>query len=262
MILPDGAFGKKIFSKNCCQSPTLFVKIRQSRNARKKSEIKRNKNCYISKQTLKIMKRISTIRVSFTKHSDANVKVAAGHIVQCMTNNPDFPEPLPLVGQITTALEVYRVALANAQSRAVLDIKIKNEARRELTALLRELGLYIISVAKGDEMMMRRTGFPMTKPGTPQTVTNPGIPKLARGSSSGMMEATIKPERKSRSYLFQITDSDPANGIQVTWQSYGSTTNKHVFSGLMRGTQYWVRVVAIGSRGQQVCGPHTSDIAA
>lgn len=207
------------------------------------------------------MKTVQTVKISFVKYRDPNLGVIAGHILSCMNGNPDFPDPIPVLADITTALEAYEKGLKNAESRAALDVRLKNEARRTLTLLLKELGLYIISVAKGDVVMMERSGFPLSKVPSPRTTSNPGPVTLKRGNSSGKMEAFIKPERPSHSYLFQITNSDPALG-EVSWDSYGSTVNKFVFTGLVRGSQYWVRVVAIGPRGQQVTGPNSTDIAA
>lgn len=206
------------------------------------------------------MKTVQTVKTSFARYADANVEVATGHILSSMDGNPNFPGPIPVIAQITSAAEVYHNALLAAQSRAPQDIRVKNDARRTLTQLLKELGLYIIAAAKGDVIMMSTTGFPLSKVPSPRTTTNPGPVTLRRGNSSGKMEALIKPEKPSPGYLFQITNSDPALG-EVSWNSHGSTVNKFVFTGLVRGSQYWVRAVAIGPRGQQVTGPYSSDIA-
>lgn len=205
------------------------------------------------------MKTVQTVKTSFARYTDANVEVTASHILSKMDGNPNFPGPIPVLAEISDALEVYDNALMAAQSRAPQDIRVKNEARRNLTLLLKELGLYIIATAKGDVIKMATSGFSLSKVPSPRITDNPGPVILKQGNSSGKLEALIKPERPSPSYLFQITSSDPALG-EVSWNSYGSTVNKFVFTGLVRGATYWVRAVAIGGRGQQVVGAYSSEI--
>ena len=162
---------------------------------------------------------------------------------------------IPNRSKIAAALVTYRTALENAKTRNPSGMPEKNEARRVLAGLLRDLGLYIMSVAKGNLVILSGCGYPLTKVRTPRTISNPGIATLVRGNSSGKMEASVKPEKPSPGYVFQITSTDPDLESETVWFSYGSIVNKYVFTGLAPGTKYWVRVAAVGPRGQQVLGP-------
>lgn len=204
------------------------------------------------------MKQVQRLRISFAKYSDAKLDVVTAHILKCMKDNPDFPTPIPTLAELGVALENYRTALRNAQSRASLSVALKNEARRVLIDLLKELGLYIMSVSKGNLVVLSGCGYPLSKVPGPRTISPPGPVLLKIGDSSGKMEASVKPEKPSPTYLFQVTNVDPGGEAEPVWNSFGSTVNKFTFSGLQPRTQYWFRAASIGSRGQQIFGPSSS----
>lgn len=206
------------------------------------------------------MKAQQKLKISFVKYSDASQDVLTSHILKCMKNNPDFPNPIPPLVELETALGAFRIALVNSQTRATVDVAIKNQARRVLLALLKELGLYIMSVSKGNQLILSGCGYPLTKVPGPRSISNPGPVLLKRGDN-GRMDASVKPEKPSPGYLFQVTNTDPAGEVEPVWTSYGSTVNKFVFTGLVPRSQYWFRAASIGSRGQQIFGATTAEYA-
>lgn len=113
----------------------------------------------------------------------------------------------------------------------------------------------IIGNANGNSEMLNSTGYPIAKIPVPRTIGNPGTVFLKPGISSGMMEASVKPEKPASTYLFQITGINPESEEKVEWSSYGSTVSKFVFTDLVPRKQYWIRVMGVGERGQRAAGP-------
>ena len=201
------------------------------------------------------------LKTGFSRYTDTVVDLLTAYILICMTGNTYFPNPTPTLAQLAESLARFRSALEGAKTRASLAIAQKNAARQELESLLKALGLYIMSVASGDGLALASTGYPMTKVPGPRTISNPGFVSLGRGDSSGEMVASVKPEQPSPGYIFQISNADPAAEGETVWNSMGSTVNKCRFTGLVSGSKYWVRVIAIGARGQMVLGPVSSEFA-
>lgn len=207
------------------------------------------------------MKTQTKLRISFGKESDTNLDLIAAYIIICMTDNPDFPNPIPTLAEVVAALTAFRTALEDAKTKASASIAKKNQARRVLLGLLRDLGLYIMSLAKGNTVILSECGYPFAKTPGPRTISSPGHVYLTPGNSSGKMEASVKPEKPSPTFLFQISSIDPASGEEIVWQSFVSTVSKFVFTGLEPGKRYWVRAASGGARGQQIFGPVSSEFA-
>jgi hypothetical protein len=195
------------------------------------------------------------VRFSFSRTLDSRLALIAPFIVTCMTNNAFFPNLAPIVTELAAAVTAYIASLEDAATKATESIAKKNRCRKVLIALLSNLGLSVNAAANGNSEMLDSSGFPMAKAPGPRTVGNPGMVYLKPGISSGMLEASVKPVRAAASYLFQISTTDPESGEKVEWISFGSTVSKFVFTNLEPRKQYWVRVIAVGARGQRVSGP-------
>jgi hypothetical protein len=194
------------------------------------------------------------IKIGFAKESDSSLAVIAAFIVTCLTNNVYFPA-LAGVADLAAAVTAFTKALEDAKSKSTESIAKKNQCRLVVLQLLKSLGLTIMGKANGDSEMLNSTGYPIAKAPGPRTIGNPGTVFLKPGISSGMIEASVKPEKPAPSYLFQIVGVDPESEERVEWSSYGSTVGKFVFTDLVPRKQYWIRVISIGPRGQRVAGP-------
>ena len=201
------------------------------------------------------------LKTGFSRFTDTVFDLLTAYILICMTGNTYFPNPTPTLTQLAESLARFRTALEGAKTKASLAIAQKNAARQELEALLKALGLYLMSVANGDLLALASTGYPLTKVPGPRTISNPGFVTLEKGDSSGEMVASVKPDQPSPGYIFQISSTDPAAEGETVWNSSGSTVNKYKFTGLVPGKKYWVRVIAIGARGQMAYSPVSSEFA-
>lgn len=201
------------------------------------------------------------LRTGFSKESDSPLAVQSAFIVSKMTGNTRFPE-IATIAELSAATTVFVKALEDAKGRSTASIAKKNEARIVVLLLLKSLGLTIMGIANGNSEMLNSTGYPIAKTPGPRTIGNPGMVQLKPGISAGMLEASVKPEKPAPSYLFMISSANPETAEKAEWVSFGSTVSKFVFTDLLPRSQYWIKVISVGPRGQCVAGAVFSGFAA
>lgn len=192
--------------------------------------------------------KIQKISVSFTKYSDADFLGMAEHILQSMTGNPAFTDPIPTLADLQAAVLKYSNDLVNAKGLGKLNVAVKNQSRKALEMLLFQLGMYVMFVANGDETILISSGYILNKEPEPNHIVNPGNVTLSNGVTSGEMVSAVKAQRAVKSYLHQITGELPTEN--TVWESSASSRSRYVFTNLVPGRQYWVRVAAIASNEQ------------
>jgi hypothetical protein len=166
-----------------------------------------------------------------------------------MTGNPACPNPVPTLEEVTEAVTLYSKSLTAAAGKDQVMVAEKNQRRQELEELLGKLGLYVMFAAMGDTAALTSSGFTLVKDREPRYIVNPGNVTLLNGVSSGQLESRVKTQSAARSYLHQITDSEPAEN--TVWDIRTASTSKYVFSDLQPGKKYWIRV-AVSGAGDQV----------
>lgn len=196
------------------------------------------------------------IKINFSRYTDSDLETVAGFILQSMTGNAHFPSPIPTLAELQTALTTYSTALVKAEDLGRLNVAEKRQARRQLELLLGQLGMYVMYIANGDEVILTSSGYSLAKEPEPQNIANPGNVTLGNGVSTGEMVASVKAVAGARSYIHQIT-ADPLTPESV-WQSSTSSKSKMLYSNLQPGTKYWVRIAAVGTSDQTTYSPLSS----
>ncbi len=191
---------------------------------------------------------INKLKLNFRGFTDSDMLTKARQILHDMTGNPHFPTPVPPLANLQAAVDAYSEALVNATDRGRLFVAEKNAARQALETLLAELGMYVMYVAKGDDVVLTSSGFDLAKPRENTTITNPGPVILTNGISSGELISRVDGQAGAKGYsheytLFPVT-------AQSVWTSTRSSRSKATFTNLQPGTQYAVRVGVWGSNEQ------------
>src|SRR5690606_15045409 len=89
-------------------------------------------------------------RIGFSKTRDKELQLIAKTILDAMTDNSNFPSPIPSLAELKTLLNDYSAKLAVAYKPGSREDKaLKRESRRRLEACLQQLAYYVNSIAKG-----------------------------------------------------------------------------------------------------------------
>jgi hypothetical protein len=153
---------------------------------------------------------------------------------------------------LTTALTDFRNALAAQASGGVQGTAAKDQARADLTAVLRPLALYVQTVIQGDDAYglaeLLLSGFDAVSTNRAQTpLVAPAILELIN-SGEGSMTLRVKPSPNARMY-----EAQKKLDTATTWESAGmfASTRGMIVTGLTPGAPYTFRVRALGgSTGQ------------
>ena len=192
-----------------------------------------------------VMKKIS---ISFDRYSDINFQKKSQFIYDSMKDNTIYADLASSVTDMKTLLDAYILNLQAAETKERNAVALKNESRQQLAAFLKPLGMNVMAIANGNEPALVSSGYSLVKNPEPRYITNPGNVILSQGLSSGEMISAVTAVPGAKSYVHQIT-TEYLNE-QTIWISNTSSTSKFLFTNLIPGKQYWVRVAVIGSRNQ------------
>lgn len=180
--------------------------------------------------------------------SDAHLVTDAETIVTSMTNNPSYPTPSPALASITTAVNDFSTAIANAANGGRDLTAIKNAKRAALGGLLRELASYVTVACKASLADLLSSGFPTQKANrTPVGVLPaPATPVLSLGARTGELAASTTPVPNGYTYNWRVAlASAPGHYVQ----KMQTTAASDLFGSLTPGQIYLVDVNVVGSAG-------------
>ncbi len=179
---------------------------------------------------------------AFARVSDSDLVTQTDNVIEKMTGNPKFTNPLVSLADIGTANTGFKATMLAAANGDRLAISDKNAKREKVITLLLQEASYVQGVAAGDMTVLLSSGFQAASTNRAQIelpapeieqIDNPGTAQLA---------LRVRPVPTARAYEVRI--SYGANG----WQSVGVFTQarKILLENLTPGTTYTAQVRAIG----------------
>lgn len=190
------------------------------------------------------------VLINFSKFADSKLEAVCKAILKAMTGNSNFPTPTPTLVVIQDALDNFSNGLTAAATRARNAVALKNQYRKVLIGLMRQLGNYVNTICMGDVAMLTISGFALSKLPEPRHIEAPQNLVVLQGQNIGSLLCKIKAVQGADSYLFEYT-TDPVTK-DTNWISIPSSRKKLEIEGLEQGQKYWFRVAAVGSNGQVV----------
>lgn len=188
---------------------------------------------------------IVKIIISFTKLRDDDLDTKSLVIINSLTGNANFPTPQPSLADIAASRNAYINALSANETGGKQQTLVKNEARKDLEAKLRLLGLYVQANCSNNEVIAQGSGFDIQKSRTPTGILErPTNFKVENGPASGTLIASSDKVDGAKTYVYQITTA-PVSDNSI-WQTEYASTKTHMFVGLTPGTQYAVKMAGIG----------------
>lgn len=133
-------------------------------------------------------------RGGFSNVPDDELLVHASTVLQAMAGNAHYPAPTPDLAEVADARDDFAAKLSIARKRSgPEETSAKNDARRLLARLLKQLAFYVSATADGDLTVLLSSGFRTTR--YPQRGRVPAQPfgtRLIRGRQSGQLVCSVQ----------------------------------------------------------------------
>ena len=165
-----------------------------------------------------------------------------------MTGNTTYPTPAPALTIVTTAINAFTVAIANAADGGKELTSIKNAKRVELISLLRQLASYVGVTCDSDMTKLLSSGFPVQKPNRTPAVVPPApvTPLVSQGVRTGELNASTTPVVGAYIYNWRLALAASPSSYVQTAQTTGA---RNTFDALTAGAIYNVELNAVGTAG-------------
>ncbi len=192
---------------------------------------------------------MSTVKMGLSKLPVPKLLDQCDGVVEALTGNTDYPDPVPTLDVVSGAIKNARSAyIAGLDGGKTLKVTVKVNVAI-LMNTMKQLAASIQQQSGGDQLTILSSGF---------GVRNAPGPKVKMAQVTGLrslpntMAAQVildwAPAVKAKSYVLQTT---PTPAVLTSWVAAGnSTKSTAVVTGLLSGTVAWFRVAALGPLGQ------------
>lgn len=185
-----------------------------------------------------------------SKYSDDKINMFAIHVIDCMTDNPNYPDSLPLLTDVSTARTKFEKSAADALNGGHLDIVKKNGYRKTLEEKLKILQLHVQMNCKNDLSILLSSGFDSKRESSPIGILpKPSNVKVVPGPFSGSIKLSLDPIDGAHTYVYKITEMPVTE--QSNWEIYLGKKSK-IIKDLVPGKQYAFQVAGKGSADDEV----------
>ncbi len=201
--------------------------------------------------------------IDFTGYSAAELAPVAQTIHdQINANAATFVGPPTSVAALQTLITTYNTKLAARASNASADVLAFNISRNNLETSLHDLGIYVNLIAKGDPVIVQKSGFPSYSfgsgggggspspgPGPNPIPAAPQDVRLRAGDLSGSFIFRCKPDRQHSFNVLQTNTGNPND--EAAWKTVLQFTGgKATVTGQTVGSIVWVRAATVGPAAQ------------
>lgn len=189
---------------------------------------------------------MSKLTIKEVRQPDVQLMQTGEQIFTKMTAESTlFATPVPTLAALETALISFRNSATEAAYRDTRAIIVRKQKRASLVYLIKELGKYVDTIAKGDDSIILAAGFGLRKP---KNYYHGLVPKakapLAEPNKigSGRILLRTNPWAGARMYQFQCRLKDSPHA----WVSQLSSKSTCIIEGLEQFKEYEFRVTYIG----------------
>jgi hypothetical protein len=179
---------------------------------------------------------------------DAELATGCNTVLKTMADNITlYPNPSPTLAVVQTALDDFTASVAAAADGGQSLTTRKNNSRRALAELMRQLASYVQVACNKDLSSLMLSGFPTHKPvrSPVGALPAPSDVTLTLGARSGELDAGVNPVSGVLTYNWKLTSNAPDAVPQTAQTSAASFT----FAGLTPGVIYTVTANAVGTAG-------------
>lgn len=190
---------------------------------------------------------MATAVSGFNKLTPAEKIVKARFYAKQLTGNTNFATPDPTPAQINTTATALETAFNEAADGGKTKKAAAKTAEAALDAIIVLFVAYVQFASKGDETIIRSSGLEVKENNnTPQPLVQVVGLTLETGINEG--ELIVSWDKVDKSRVYKIEKSTDGNS---NWLPAGESTKSTItLTGLPTATKLWLRVAAIGAKGQ------------
>jgi hypothetical protein len=178
------------------------------------------------------------------KNAEQKLKMAK-HILKNLQTAEKIEIPENLLRDLKLNIRSLKLAIEQAAFGDRRKIAERKAEENLLSTTLKRIALVVDQVAKGNENIIRESGFEVRKSNNkPKTLHPPVELKYKRTNRDGEIWISWKPVPNSRSYVVEYREIG-----RRKWKSEFTTRSRICFEELTPGKQFEVRVKAIGAKG-------------
>lgn len=173
----------------------------------------------------------------------------ARRISEGLKSTPVFADEKELILNLDAARHALKKAIKLAAFGDKRALEMRRQAEKDLDEILRNAAAFVNHEAKGDTDLIQSAGFELRKRNNkPMPLSHPINFQVKRTNHSGELVLSWKPVKNSRNYLVQTSTRKPDG--DTTWNTaVFSTRSRCTLDTLKPGTIYWIRVLAVGTKG-------------
>jgi hypothetical protein len=192
-----------------------------------------------------------TTDFSYKNYSDLELNVKSSNVVDNLTANVYFPNPMPTLQEIRETITSYDASLRKAEDGTAEDRVIKNSWRTKLEGQMKDLSMYVQIASKGDDVIVSSSGLDVNrKPGAVGELPKPVNVSVKMGNNRGSVWVSCNAIPSASFYEFDYAEVT-ADGV-LNWIHKTSTKHKILIEGLTSGKQYVFRVAGAASDPSRV----------
>lgn len=199
------------------------------------------------------MKRFYKVKGGFTRMSDSSLLVHAHTVIQALRNNYFFTSLASQSIELEAATFHFENRLSHAGYKgSSLDTALKNESRKKLMRIMKELAFFVNKIAEGSLIILLSSGLKISyyrkRTNVPKTVVDL---RLKDGYNAGQIVLSFQSQANVRLYEYKYSTEMNENGL-VIWpgKKYITTSSRNNLIALVvPGQYYFISVRAINTRG-------------
>lgn len=166
-----------------------------------------------------------------------------------MTGNPAFASPKPTLTAVKNATNALEKVYNESRGGSLTKMAIVRLRRKEMVELINLLAAYVQNASDGDAEIILSSGFDLVGERKEKSDTAGRATNLRLSNKPGSRSIRADWNAATDAVIYRVevaTDSEFTNIVQKKY-----TTKLHkVIHGLTEGTNYYVRVIAIGHENE------------
>lgn len=197
------------------------------------------------------------IITAYKRESDNDLIGTINRVLGKTENNPVFPNPPAVLGEIKADLPAFITSITKASGGDEEALSAKKDLRTNILIKLGIFAEYVTLTCGGDRTKLLSSGFELNRARGEKSLSTIKELKVT-AERVGTATTRINKVVGAKAYIHQYTP-EPLTDESV-WVSKFVTDSRYTFTGLKSKEKYLFQVIAIGLNGQETVSPAVSRV--